>query len=267
MKHAMSRRIALRRPSLAELRSLQERAFALEALASPTADERLELQALQEEIEALLRRQRIVPYVDTMDVRYRRFEQRPEPVSSAVMVCLMDVSASMGEREKDLAKRFFVLLNLFLRRQYERVELVFIRHTHTAKEVDEETFFHSRETGGTVVSTSLVKMKEIVNERYPVSDWNIYVAQASDGDNARGDSPLCTELLCDTLLACIQYFAYIEILGKDENAFLTDENSGAELWQAYREVAIRWPNFAMKRVGERADIFPVFRELFEKQPA
>ena len=68
------------------------------------------------------------------------------------MFCLMDVSASMGEREKDLAKRFFILLHLFLKRKYERVDVVFIRHTHEAKEVDEHEFFYGRETGGTVVS-------------------------------------------------------------------------------------------------------------------
>ncbi len=82
----------------------------------------------------------------------------PIPTSQAVMFCLMDVSGSMGEREKDLAKRFYILLHLFLKRRYERVELVFIRHTHLAQEVDEETFFYSRQSGGTIVSTALEEM-------------------------------------------------------------------------------------------------------------
>ena len=83
------------------------------------------------------------------------------------MFCLMDVSGSMTEDMKDLAKRFYTLLYLFLKRRYKHVELVFIRHTHEAKEVDEETFFHSRETGGTVVSTALEEMRKVVEARYP----------------------------------------------------------------------------------------------------
>ena len=85
----------------------------------------------------------------------------------AVMFCLMDVSGSMGEREKDLAKRFFVLLHLFLKRRYDRIDIVFIRHTHEAREVDEETFFYSTQSGGTVVSTALEEMQRIIAERYP----------------------------------------------------------------------------------------------------
>ena len=121
-------------------------------------------------------------------MRYNRFTRRIVPRAKAVMFCLMDVSASMGEREKDLAKRFFILLHLFLKRKYERVEIVFIRHTHEASEVDEQEFFYGRETGGTVVSSALKKMIEIREKRYPVADWNIYCAQASDGDNSGGDT-------------------------------------------------------------------------------
>ena len=116
-------------------------------------------------------------------MRYRRFEPQPKPVAQAVMFCLMDVSGSMTEHMKDLAKRFFALLYLFLKRRYKHVDIVFIRHTHEAREVDEETFFYSPETGGTVVSTALEEMARIVDDRYPPDDWNIYAAQASDGDN------------------------------------------------------------------------------------
>ena len=90
------------------------------------------------------------------------------------MFCLMDVSGSMTEAMKDLAKRFFMLLHVFLMRRYRQVDIVFIRHTSTAEEVDEETFFYSRETGGTVVSTALEKMLEIARARYPTDRWNIY---------------------------------------------------------------------------------------------
>ena len=178
------------------------------------------------------------------------------------MFCLMDVSGSMGEREKELAKRFFMLLHLFLERRYERTDLVFVRHTHEAKEVDEETFFRGRESGGTVVSTVLAEMHDIVAKRYPPSSWNIYAAQASDGENFTGDSEKCAALLDETLMPLAQYFAYVEILDEREMEIFHDESRGAELWRHYLSVAERWPNFVMKRVSKPADIYPVFRELF-----
>ena len=108
---------------------------------------------------------------------------------------------------KDLAKRFFLLLYLFLTRHYEHVDLVFIRHTSEAKEVDEETFFNSRETGGTVVSTALAEMRRIIEARYPSDEWNIYGAQASDGDNYSSDSATCLQLLERRILPVRQHFA------------------------------------------------------------
>ncbi|MEL7526682.1 MAG: DUF444 family protein, partial [Pseudomonadota bacterium] len=200
-------------------------------------------------------------------VRYNHFVQEPEPNANAVMFCLMDVSASMGEREKDLAKRFFMLLHLFLDRRYEKTDIVFIRHTHDASEVDEDTFFYSPQTGGTVVSTALVVMKDIIRDRYPPSEWNIYAAQASDGENFSGDSQRCATLLGEELMQVCQYFAYVEIVGEDEAQLINSEATGMELWESYGRVAEAWPNFARKRVATAADIYPVFRELFARDPA
>ena len=191
MRNSLSRRIALRRPKPKEAEALRDEIERLESEGDP--DDRLP--ALRDELERLLRRSQRIPYIDPVDVRYRRFEPVPRPVAQAVMFCLMDVSGSMTEDMKDLAKRFYVLLYLFLQRRYKHVELVFIRHTHEASEVDEETFFHSRETGGTLVSTALEEMRRVVADRYPPADWNIYAAQASDGDNASGDSQRTARLL------------------------------------------------------------------------
>jgi uncharacterized protein len=182
-----------------------------------------------------------------------------------VMFCLMDVSGSMGEREKDLAKRFFVLLHLFLKRRYGKVEIVFIRHTHDAQEVDEETFFHSRQSGGTIVSTALEKMLEIQKERYTNSDWNIYAAQASDGYTQSGDAKRCVELLETQFMPICQYYAYIEILDEREMKVFSNEDTGAELWRAYRGIAANWKTFATKRIAKPSDIFPVLHELFRKR--
>ena len=265
MRNALGRRVALRRPGDARLDALRARIFELEAMHEPGAEARAELARLQAELEEATRRRKAVPYLDPLDVRYKNFEHIPEPNTSAVMFCLMDVSASMRQREKDLAKRFFILLHMFLRRQYDRVEIVFIRHTHRASEVDEDTFFHARETGGTVVSTALEEMRRVIAERFPASEWNIYAAQASDGDNYSGDSRNCVAMLHDDLLATCQYFAYVEILSEEETRFVNTESSGTELWRAYRGVAESWPNFAMKRIARAGDIYPVFRELFSRE--
>src|SRR5208283_4370646 len=106
---------------------------------------------------------------------------------------------SMTEPMKDLAKRFFMLLHVFLTKRYKQVDIVFIRHTSTAQEVDEETFFHSRETGGTIVSTALDEMMKVVRARYSPDNWNIYAAQASDGDNYTEDSDRCAALMKDQI--------------------------------------------------------------------
>ncbi len=158
-----------------------------------------------------------------------------------------------------------MLLHLFLERRYGKIDIVFIRHTHEAKEVDEETFFYSRETGGTIVSTALIEMRKVLKERYPPAEWNIYAAQASDGDDWSGDAEKCVALLENELMPLCQYYAYVEILDEREMEAFANEDNGAELWRAYRTVAGDWPNFAMKRIAKPGDIFPVFRELFAKR--
>ncbi|MFZ4531216.1 MAG: YeaH/YhbH family protein, partial [Alsobacter sp.] len=184
MRHSLSRRIALNRPKRDDIDALIARLAALEAEGGdPEA-----IEALRAEIAVLERRRKLITFVDPIDLRYRQFEPHPRPIAQAVMVCLMDVSGSMTEHMKDLAKRFFALLYIFLKRRYANVEVVFIRHTHTAEEVDEDTFFHSTETGGTVVSTALEEMHRVISHRYRPDDWNIYAAQASDGDNAPNDN-------------------------------------------------------------------------------
>ena len=156
------------------------------------------------------------------------------------------------------------MLHLFLQRKYQRVELVFIRHTHVAQEVDEQTFFYGQESGGTKVSTALVEMQEVIRQRFPVSDWNIYAAQASDGDNIANDTGLCVELLENELLPQCQFYAYVEILTEQEVSRYAGTANGKELWRGYRAVDEQWAKFSMKHIAKRSDIYPVFRELFAK---
>ncbi len=263
MRNSLSRRIALRRPKPEAVLALEAEIAAL--VASGRDPERLAL--LRAELERALHRTRRIPWIDPIDVRYRRFEPIPRPVARAVMFCLMDVSGSMTEDMKDLAKRFYTLLYLFLQRRYKHVELVFIRHTHEASEVDEQTFFNSRETGGTLVSTALEEMRKVVEARFPPADWNIYAAQASDGDNAAGDSQRTARLLMETILPACQYYAYIEVGREGEHGLPGFPRGPTDLWRTYEELVADGAPMAMKKVRHRRDIYPVFRELFARKPA
>jgi uncharacterized protein len=156
MRNSIGRRLVLRGPIEERIRKTESEISDLKSREDMDVVQRQRLAELAVDLDNLKRRRRAVPYIDPVDIRYNRFEAQPQPRTKAVMFCLMDVSGSMGEHEKDLAKRFFVLLHLFLQRKYDRVEIVFIRHTHLAQEVDEETFFYGQESGGTVVSTALI---------------------------------------------------------------------------------------------------------------
>ncbi len=259
MRNSLARRIALHRPRHKEVEELEELIALLEG-ESPRDEERLN--ALRAKLARMNFLRKIVAYIDPLDLKYNRFERIRKPKTQAVMFCLMDVSASMTEPLKELAKRFFMLLHLFLSRHYSAVDVVFIRHTTEAKEVDEETFFKDTETGGTVISTALEEMQRIVKERYPVDDWNIYAAQASDGHNFDDDMERCLELLNVDLLPQCQYFAYIEVAPEDGMPAME-----SVAWGGYKEVAAANPHFAMKRVTNPGEIYPVFRELFAAQPA
>ncbi|EOB3567920.1 hypothetical protein CRN61_02715 [Vibrio vulnificus] len=254
LQQSLARRTAM---SAGKKRLLHELELELERIENQEPAQKLEEMKLKQEIEELRKAIESVPFIDTFDLRFKNYERKPVPSSQAVMFCLMDVSGSMDQATKDIAKRFYVLLYLFLNRTYENVEVVFIRHHTQAKEVDEHEFFYSQETGGTIVSSALKLMDEIVKARYPVGEWNVYAAQASDGDNWADDSPRCKELLTNKLLPNCQYYAYIEITRRSHQT----------LWHEYEKLAESFDNFAMKNIRSVEDIFPVFRELFHKETA
>ena len=261
MRNSLARRISLHRPKPEEIEAIERQVKA----ATEADDAEGEAQGLHD-LETAQRRTRRVAYIDPVDVRYNRYERVPKPNTQAVMFCLMDVSGSMTEAMKDLAKRFFLLLHVFLERRYKQVNVVFIRHTSNAQEVDEETFFHSRETGGTIVSTALEEMLRVVRERYSPDAWNIYAAQASDGDNYTEDSDRCSMLLGQEILPITQYFAYIEV-GAEATLRHGFPSPATDLWRTYAQVGEQHQNFAMRRVADPTQIFPVFHELFAKHRA
>jgi hypothetical protein len=252
LRSALSRRVAMGAEPRRRLHELEAELEALQQTVGIDEPRHLEL---QQEIELLRQRLRRIPFIDTFDLRFNNFVQRPEPTAQAVMFCLMDVSGSMDRETKDIAKRFYILLYLFLTRSYREVDVVYIRHHTRAKEVDEEEFFYSRETGGTIVSSALELTRDIIAQRYPPGDWNIYAAQASDGDNWNDDSPHCQQLLAKELLPQLRYYAYVEITRRDHQG----------LWEHYQRLLETNDNFAMQQIREAQDIYPVFREFFRKQ--
>ena len=254
MRGALGRRIALGMDKRRELHELETREqLLLHENLPETARLLIETRA---RIQHLRERLKAIPFLDPIDLRFRSRVRVPLPSTRAVMFCLMDVSGSMDEARKDLSKRFFILLYLFLTRHYEKIDVVFIRHHTQAQEVDEQNFFHATETGGTVVSSALVLMEQIIKERYPPSEWNIYGAQASDGDNWHHDSGRCRELLATQILPLCRYFAYVQVAEAEQN-----------LWEEYEKLAEDTRHFAMRKAVEASQIYPVFRELFKKEGA
>lgn len=252
MKQATGRRVAISSSYKKQLKIAEEELARLQEQTNP---DELIINQLLHDIEVLKKRIQNVPFIDTIDLRYNNRVRVQTPSTQAVMFCVMDVSGSMDEAKKDIAKRFFILLYMFLTKNYDKIELVFIRHHTSAKEVNEEEFFYSRETGGTVVSSALELLSSIIETRYPAQSWNIYVAQASDGDNWNADSPYCQELLCTKIMPLLQYFAYIEIMPRHHQS----------LWEVYLQVKELFPNFAMENIDAVSDIYPVFRELFKRK--
>ena len=258
MRGALGRRIALGASSRRALHELEAQLAILRATVPSDAtlvrERAAEIAQLEDRIAHLKVRIQAIPYLDPIDLRYRSRVKVPVPTTQAVMFCVMDVSGSMDEQRKELSKRFFILLYLFLTRHYEKIDLVFIRHHTQAQEVSEQDFFHATETGGTVVSSALVLLDQIIQARYPSNEWNIYVAQASDGDNWHHDSSRCSEILAQKILPLVRYFAYVQVAQTEQN-----------LWDEYLALSETHKHFAMRKVLDASQIYPVFRELFKKE--
>jgi len=253
MRNSLGRRIALKRPTNGEIEELEKK------IAEGSGD----TAALEAELKALLARKSWVPFVDPIDARYRSYEEKPQPIAAAVMFCVMDVSGSMGEREKDIAKRFFMLLHLFLTSKYEKVSVVFIRHTTSASEVDENEFFYGTVSGGTTVLPAIELALKIQRERFPTTDWNVYCAQVSDGGIDLGDASKTCELVKKSVASAWKYFAYVEI--SDPQSVNLFGLTWTHMIDQYDSIGS--PTIKTAKVRSVADIYPVFRDLFSKESA
>lgn len=252
LKNALGRKIALAFPLDRKIKSLEE----LLALS-----DKEDKPAIEEEIAALKRRRLGIAYIDQVDVRYKRHNQYPVPNSQAVVFCLMDVSGSMGEKEKETAKRFFLLLYLFLQRKYQKVELVFVKHTTEAKECTEHEFFYDKESGGTKVSSGVKEINGIISQRYPLDAWNIYCVQASDGDNFETDNDDLKEEL-DILIPLCQYYVYNEVL--QSTTYRTPGHT-TNVFDVMEMLKKDHPNLSTINIGSVEEVVPAFRKIFSKK--
>ncbi len=257
MINSIGRRIALKRPSQEDIEELEDRI--------DKCSDTGELRKLEALLEVMQKKRAAIPYIDTFDVKYRNFDKQPKPRTSAVIFCLMDISYSMSEMDKMIAKSFFMLLNLFLHGKYDKVDIRFVSHHMRAKEVDEHEFFYSTESGGTYVSSAYELTNKIIKDEYNLNDWNIYVAQASDGDNAPGDYEHMNDELLKLLDAC-QYFAYIQTMSEDNmnNLYYGYTPRETGVWAHLSNMMPTQPKLNMKQCSTPQDVWTVFTELFAK---
>jgi uncharacterized sporulation protein YeaH/YhbH (DUF444 family) len=274
----IGRRMALRVPKLKQIEELEAELIELKAVLSSIIDEvaatiqRAKITELEDEITTLQAKVKSIAFLDDVDMRYNNFVKQPRPITQAVMFCVMDVSFSMGEREKIIAKKFFVLLHLFLLRRYENIDVVFVRHHDQASECDETTFFTDRSGGGTVVSSAYDKVKEIMAARYNSEDWNIYLAQASDGDNQGSDNLRVNKILSEELLPAVQHFTYIEIEDEGRRSMFAGMFGGggggsSSLWQTIEPLTKVFDNISCAQINDEREVVKVFRKLFKKEAA
>ncbi len=202
-----------------------------------------------------VRKKKAIPFIDDFDLRYNHRDKVDVPISKAVMFCLMDVSGSMGEKEKGIAKRFFILLKLFLECNYDKVDIVFIRHAEWAEECSEAVFFNGRESGGTLISSGYKVILDVISQRYPTSSWNVYICQATDGDNFESNS-IITNMLSYDLLPLSQYFAFIEII--------SNKARESELFEDVKDLSKSTKNLAVASIKDYNQIWEVFKGLFER---
>jgi uncharacterized sporulation protein YeaH/YhbH (DUF444 family) len=193
-------------------------------------------------------------FLEQVDLRYNNYTNITKPSTTAVMFCVMDVSGSMDEAKKTTAKKFFLLLYAFLKKKHKNIDVIFIRHTDDAEEVTEDEFFYGNKTGGTKISSAFVLLDKLIKERYNVNETNIYIAQASDGDNYGNDNEELQKILKE-LLPKIQLMTYIEI---------TSLYGNTALWNTLLSLS-QHENLILKHIRNDMEIITKFREIFRKR--
>ena len=192
------------------------------------------------------------------DLRYKTWETRVEYQSNAVVLALMDVSGSMGEFEKYVARSFYFWMVRFLRTKYENVRIVFISHHTEAREVTEEEFFHKGESGGTLISSGYKKALEIIEQRYHPAHWNVYAFHCSDGDNFESDNE-------ESLKAARELCSLCNLFGYGEIKPMGSHYYESSMLERFRRLNAE--NFQSVLIERREDIWPAFRSFLARDKA
>src|SRR5215471_8629536 len=195
------------------------------------------------------------------DLRFKTWEEVMRYESNAVVIAMIDVSGSMGEFKKYIARSFYFWMVRFLRTKYDNVDIVFISHHTEAKEVTEEQFFTQGESGGTVVSSAYHLALDIIQQRYRPSDWNIYPFHFSDGDNYYSDNDEAVKL-ADELIKICNLFGYGEI--GEEGSSSYRRSSGA-LLSIFSDRLQNKDRFVGVRIDDKEDVYPALKEFFGKR--
>ncbi len=195
------------------------------------------------------------------DLRFKTWEEVMRYESNAVVIAMIDVSGSMGEFKKYVARSFYFWMVRFLRTKYDNVDIVFISHHTEAKEVSEEQFFTQGESGGTVVSSAYQLALDIIRLRYKPDEWNIYPFHFSDGDNYYSDNEEAVRL-ADELIAACNLFGYGEI--GEEGSASYRRSSGA-LLSIFNDRLKSKDRFVGVRIDDKQDVYPALKQFFGRQ--
>lgn len=196
----------------------------------------------------------VIPIRD--DKRYRSWKLVPQPASNAVIIYIMDVSGSMGTEQKEIVRTESFWIDTWLKSQYKGVDTRYIIHDATAREVDSETFYHTRESGGTIISSAYKLCEKVITEEYNPSEWNIYIFHFSDGDNWSGeDTNLCIRILKDRVLPHVNLFCY----GQVESQY-----GSGQFLKDIKEQMPELENLVTSKIDSREDIYDSIKTFLGK---
>lgn len=265
-KHSKARRLALTKDSRDELELLEEE---LEWLTSDgcefpggTDAWAVRMQEVTTRIAELKAKINAVGLYEDVDLRYRKSERVQVKASDAVLAMLMDISGSMDEDKKRMARKFFTLQYAFIVKKYPQTDLIFIAHTDEAEEMTEEEFFTTRKSGGTIVSPAWELLHKIIKERYDAAQTNIYVSYAGDGDNWDSDNKLVLEAIEGSgLLSKIRHAVYVQV----GQSFAAGYGSGSTLWNVMQSIASSNKKLATTKIAEEGEVFEKFKQIYKKR--
>jgi hypothetical protein len=201
-----------------------------------------------------------VPYFEKLDLRYTKKEKVLVKSADAVFMMIMDISGSMDEEKKRMARKFFSLQYAFIKRKYPQTDLVFIAHTDKAYEMPEEEFFTTMKNGGTVVSPAYMLAHQIIRARYDANDTNIYLSQATDGDNWESDNGrIIPELEESGLLAKLRHMSYAQIGEQTPNWY-----GGTTLGNVIQSIANSTTKLSIVKILDDSGVFDAFHKIYRK---